>query len=86
MRDNQCVSCAAEMREGEGQVCSNCWNKHNNKISKKYAIFVEGCHDETRIELDLTETEYILAKKIADEICGASSFGCMPTMGVCEIK
>jgi len=31
MRGNQCTSCAAEMYEGEGQVCGACLNKVSTK-------------------------------------------------------
>ena len=47
-----------------------------------YKISVVGCDDTTSIDIELTESEFILIEKIAAQITSASSYGCMPRMGV----
>lgn len=49
----------------------------------KYIIALHGCNDSTIFEMELTEEEYKLVKKIADKSEEVSTYGCMPIM---EIK
>lgn len=53
---------------------------------KKYQITLHGCDDSTYIEWDLTEDEYKLLKHMADDFERKSSYVCMPTMELKEIK
>jgi len=55
-------------------------------MKKKYKISLDGCDDSTYIKIELTDTQYKLIKKIADESEKASSYGCEPTMTIEEIN
>ena len=47
-----------------------------------YDIEVEGCHDSTRVTVDLSPTQLALLTEIATKITAASEFDCMPRMTV----
>ncbi len=53
---------------------------------KTYKIGVHGCDDSTEIEMELTETEWTLVRRIARKITETSTYGCMPTMEIEEVK
>ena len=53
---------------------------------KTYKISVDGCDDSTEIEMELTGAEWALVKWIAQKITEASTYGCMPTMEIEEVK
>ena len=55
-------------------------------MKKMYEISVHGCDDSTTIKQELTLEEYELLKEIAEKVTNASTYGCMPTMGIEEIK
>jgi hypothetical protein len=50
-----------------------------------YAITVQGCDGETRIEIELTPAQHALADRIADAICAASEYSCQPVMRIGQI-
>jgi hypothetical protein len=47
-----------------------------------YTINVHGCDDTTSFEIELTDEEAAVAKRIADKCTETSTYGCMPTMTV----
>jgi len=49
----------------------------------KYRISVCGCDDSTHFDMELTQKEYQLIKKVAILCTEKSEYNCMPTM---EIK
>ena len=55
-------------------------------MKKMYEISVHGCDDSTIIKQELTFEEYELLKEIAEKITNTSTYVCMPTMGIEEIK
>lgn len=55
-------------------------------MKKMYEISVHGCDDSTTIKQELSFEEYELLKEIAEKITNTSTYGCMPTMGIKEIK
>ena len=54
--------------------------------TKLYDISVHGCDDNTYVEMELTQQEYELVKKIADKITETSTQQCMPRMYINESK
>ena len=55
-------------------------------MKKIYEVSVHGCDDSTTIRQELTFEEYEFLNTIAEEITNASSYGCMPTMEIEEVK
>ena len=45
-------------------------------------IHVSGCDDTTTIEIEVPEGTVGTIEEIAEQICEASTYGCMPTMTV----
>lgn len=52
----------------------------------EYKISLDGCDDSTEFTMKLTESEYLLLKRVAEKSEQVSTYGCMPTMTVTEIK
>lgn len=50
---------------------------------KTYEICLMGCDDETRFNMELTDTELELVQRICKLSEETSDYGCMPTM-TCE--
>ncbi|MBO8161372.1 MAG: hypothetical protein H0Z24_07010 [Thermosipho sp. (in: Bacteria)] len=48
----------------------------------KYKISLHGCDDSTTFEMELTEEEYKLLKKVADKSQEVSTYVCMPIMEI----
>lgn len=55
-------------------------------MKKKYRISVHGCDDTTIIEMELTEQEFKLIRTVAIEVTKASTYICMPTMVIEELR
>ena len=53
--------------------------------SNEYIIEVYGCDDSTSIREELTNKEYVLLSRIAENITNASEYGCMPTMNIRKV-
>lgn len=53
-------------------------------MRKVYEIILEGCDDETVFDMDLSDEEYELVKKISDKANETSEYSCMPRMYVKE--
>jgi len=51
-----------------------------------YEITLNGCDDWTTIEIELSETELALVKKIKAKVNKKSTYHCMPTMTVTKLK
>lgn len=51
-------------------------------MQANYRIALNGCDDSTKFEIELTEAEYAVVKKIRDLSHEKSESGCMPTMEV----
>lgn len=47
-----------------------------------HGIRVSGCDDATHVNLDLTETELAVVRRLAAALEEASSYSCQPTMRV----
>lgn len=55
-------------------------------MSKYYTIRLVGCDDTTEINLELKPAQFELLKQIADLSKQISTYGCMPTMEIGELK
>ena len=55
-------------------------------IKKKYEIILNGCDDSTKFEMELTNEEFELLKKVSAKSNEASEYCCMPRMYVCEVS
>lgn len=51
---------------------------------KRYKISIDGCDDSTVFEMELTEQEAELVKRICNRSSETSTYGCMPTMEIEE--
>lgn len=47
-----------------------------------YLINLEGCHESTRLDVELSDEQYQLVKHIADRLTGAAADHCQPTMTI----
>lgn len=47
---------------------------------KLYQITLNGCDDDTVFEMDLTEEEYALLKRVSDKANETSTYQCEPRM------
>lgn len=54
-------------------------------MEKVYEIWVDGCDDSTYITFELTDKEYELVKRIAEEITETSEYKCQPIMSINEV-
>ena len=55
-------------------------------IKKKYEIVLDGCDDSTKFEMELTNEEFELLKKISAKSNEASEYCCMPRMYAYEVS
>lgn len=55
-------------------------------MKKKYFITLIGCDDITRFQIELSNEELELVKKLCRKSKETSEYGCMPTMEVEEIS
>lgn len=55
-------------------------------MKKRCRIVVQGCDDNTTIEMDLEDEELELLSKVAAEITKTSMCACQPRMTVCEVQ
>lgn len=53
---------------------------------KLYCIALLGCHDETAIEMELTQEEAELVRRISAATVEESSYCCMPTLVITTVK
>ena len=54
---------------------------------KLYEIHLVGCDiDETVFEMELTDEEHELLKKVSDKSVETSMYDCMPRMSIYEVK
>lgn len=51
----------------------------------KIKLHVWGCDDETEIELEVTDDELSLIRRIAEEVIRQRHYGCKPGMRVKEL-
>lgn len=51
-----------------------------------YCIILLGCHDETAIEMKLTQEEVELVRRISTATIEKSSYCCMPTLVITKVK
>ena len=54
-------------------------------IKKKYEIILDGCDDSTKFEMELTNEEFELLKKVSAKSNEASEYCCMPRMYLYEV-
>lgn len=47
----------------------------------RYSVALHGC-DSTRVERELSQEQYDFLISLAEQIAGASTYGCMPVMVV----
>ena len=47
-----------------------------------YTIKVQGCDDSTYFDMELSEEEYSIIKRVADKCTEESTYACMPTMEI----
>ena len=52
----------------------------------KYQISVDGCDDSTVVEIELTKEEKEFMDKFIKLVNKTSTYGCMPTMSIKNIK
>lgn len=52
----------------------------------EYKISLWGCDDYTQFTMELTDQEADLIKRVADKSEATSSYGCMPTLTIEEVK
>ena len=55
-------------------------------MKKKYQIDLEGCDDTTRFFIELDENEKKLVEEISRLSIETSTYGCMPTLSIYEVK
>jgi hypothetical protein len=48
----------------------------------KYSIGVHGCDDSSIFEMELTDEEADVVKRVAFACTETSTYGCMPTMNI----
>lgn len=48
----------------------------------KYKIGIHGCDDSSVFEMELTDEEAEVIKRVAEECTNTSTYGCMPTMTI----
>lgn len=53
---------------------------------KKYGFIIDGCHDSTYFEIEMTENEANVADLISRKSQEASKYGCQPIIDFWEIK
>ena len=49
-------------------------------MKNTYTISLVGCDDQTDFEMELTDEEHSLLKKVADKANETSTYDCMPRM------
>ena len=54
--------------------------------TKKYYIVNYGCDDTTEGEFEFTEEQFEFLNKVFTELNKNSTYGCMPTIHVSEVK
>lgn len=100
MRHGQCPtlidSNAIEFRGCEDSVgsdyCITCWENCGIDLAvvtepevKTYKIKLEGCDDETEFDMQLTEEEFNLLKRVSEKANETSTYRCMPRMYIMEV-
>lgn len=48
----------------------------------RYLVTVAGCDDENAVQLELTDTELAVVKRVAEALTANSAFDCQPKMTV----
>jgi hypothetical protein len=54
----------------------------NRELYMIYTIKVQGCDDSTYFDMELSEEEYSIIKRVADKCTEESTYACMPTMEI----
>jgi len=55
-------------------------------MKKKYQIILEGCDASTEFIMELDENEIKIVKEISRLSIETSTYGCMPTLNIFEVK
>lgn len=72
--------------------CITCWEHCGTELevkddsTKLYKITLEGCDDQTDFEMELTDKEYELLKRVSEKANETSTYGCMPRMYITEVN
>ncbi|MDG3012405.1 hypothetical protein G4X40_19885 [Rhodococcus sp. D2-41] len=45
-----------------------------------YTVAAKGCDDNTRVEIELTDTEAAAVRKVAEAVTAASTYSCEPRL------
>ena len=53
---------------------------------KRYKVSVDGCDDSTIVEMELNELELDFLKRFSKLVNETSTYGCMPTIELEEVK
>lgn len=53
---------------------------------KKYLVTLRGCDDSTYKIIELTQEEYEICNRVLEEVSDESTYGCMPTAYIREVK
>ena len=53
---------------------------------KRYKVSVDGCDDSTVVEMELSELELDFLKRFVKLVNETSTYGCMPTIYLEEVK